>query len=331
MSNLLKNIHAFSDEHQLIAKGSTIIIGLSGGPDSVALLSLLVQLQPQYALTLIAAHLDHQWRQDSHQDLLFCQQIAQDLGVPFISAQANAITLPPDKAKKAAGSQEELGRLMRRTFLEKLAHEQQADAIALGHHYNDQQETFFIRLIRGASIAGLAGIQPKHGLYIRPLLTTTKEQLLTYLKQEGLSFRNDETNQDPTYLRNAIRHKVIPALRECDSRFDTSFRRTLTNIQETNEYLERVTTNTLNKMSSTQNGVTAINVEQFLATDSFLHHRLLVHWFIQEDVSFTPGTSFFNEVLRFIANPGREHQVGATWKLVKNNGFLSIEKVFPTS
>lgn len=325
MSNLVNKVQAFSEEHQLFTEGSSIIIGLSGGPDSVALLSLLKKLQPQYNLNLLAAHLDHQWREDSSKDEEFCRVLAEKLDVDYISAKAEDSILPPNKAKKASGSQEELGRLLRRTFLEQLAQKYNAQAIALGHHYNDQQETFFLRMIRGASIAGLAAMKPQSGLYIRPLLECTKQELLEYLSVEKLHYLEDETNKDPKYLRNAIRHQVIPALRDCDSRFDASFYKTLKTVQETDAYLDRITKDTLDSITSDYHGALALNKDKFLATDSFLHHRLLVTWFCKEGVPFTPTTAFFNEVMRFMQNPGKEHKVNSTWSIVKNAHLISIK------
>ena len=324
MSKLVTKAQAFSDEHNLITKGSTIIIGLSGGPDSVALLSVLKKLQPQYNLQLIAAHLDHQWRTDSANDVTFCKNLADKLKVPFISAQAKDINLPPLKRKKASGSQEELGRLLRRSFFEGLA--QKDNTIALGHHYNDQQETFFLRMIRGASIAGLAAMKPRQGIYIRPLLDCTKQELLDYLTAENLSYLEDETNKDPKYLRNAIRHQVIPALKDCDARFDASFYKTLKNVQSTDAYIERITQDTFNKITTQSQDALQLNKELFLATDSFLHHRLLVTWLCKEQVSFTPTTAFFNEIMRFMNNQGKEHKIHTSWKLSKKAGMISIEK-----
>ena len=323
MSNLATKAQAFINEHNLINEGSTIIIGLSGGPDSVALLSVLKKLQPQYNLQLIAAHLDHQWRTDSAQDVTFCKNLADKLDVTFITAKAEDINLPPLKRKKASGSQEELGRLLRRSFFEGLA---EHNAIALGHHYNDQQETFFLRMIRGASIAGLAAMKPRQGIYIRPLLDCTKQELLDYLTAENLNYLEDETNKDPKYLRNAIRHQVIPVLKDCDARFDASFHRTLKNIQSTDAYIERITQDTFSTITTQSQDTLHLNKEQFLATDPFLHHRLLVTWLCKEQVPFTPTTAFFNEIMRFMNNQGKEHKVHTSWKLVKQAGMISIEK-----
>ncbi len=327
---LVKKVQTFSDEQQLITKGSCpqgsclqescLIVGLSGGPDSVALLSLLKELQPLYEYTLIAAHLDHQWRENSHEDIDFCRSFAKSLDVRFESATLDTITL-----SKKPGSQEEHGRLIRRAYFEELAHTYNAFGIALGHHYNDQQETFFLRMIRGASISGLAAMKPQNGLYIRPLLECTKDEILAYLKDKNISYLEDETNKDTKYLRNAIRHQVIPALRECDERFDRSFYKTLQSVQDTDAYITRITEEAFTDMTTKIQGTTALSHKKFLEADPFLKERLLIRWFCEEGVPFTPSGGFFNEVMRFMKNEGKEHQVHPSWKLVKKKGFLLIK------
>jgi tRNA(Ile)-lysidine synthase len=314
---LLTQVHDDCLKKNLLTKNSTLIVGLSGGPDSVALLSLLTQLKKGYGLRLIAAHLDHQWRPTSEQDVLFCKQLAQSLGNEFVHQKAEHISLT-----KKPGSQEERGRLQRRIFFEECARAQGAQAIALGHHADDQQETFFLRMIRGASIAGLSVMKPHTGLYIRPLLKRTKQELLTYLDDQHLGYLTDETNADTQYLRNAIRKEALPALRSCDGRFDISFFKTLEEVQETDEYLDRVTKELFSSLANEG----SISIEKFLATDSFLHNRLLVQWFCHEQVPFTPSRAFFNEIVRFLKNPAKEHSVHPAWYLSKTAGTVSIKR-----
>lgn len=315
---LVKKVRTFSDEHALITKGSSLIIGLSGGPDSVALLSLLKKLEPVYGYSLIAAHLDHQWRAASHKDVAFCKNFAASLEVPFVHATADQISLT-----KKAHSLEEKGRLLRRSYFEDLLKTYDAHSIALGHHYQDQQETFFLRMMRGASVAGLAGMKPKQDAYIRPLLTCSKDELLGYLKDEQLPFLTDETNENPRFLRNAIRLKVIPALKTCDDRFDRSFQKTIQSLQETDAYLERVAQTLLTSLT---NGSHALAIDEFLATDKFLHHRILIQWLCKEKVPFIPSTALFDELTRFMSNSAREHKVHPAWKLVKSGPYITIEK-----
>ncbi len=316
---LVEKIRTFSDEHQLIPKGSPLIVGLSGGPDSIALLSILKTLEPVYDYTLIAAHLDHQWRIHSSKDVAFCKEFADSLQIAFVHTTADQISLT-----KKPRSQEDTGRLLRRTYFERLAQEHRAKGIALGHHYHDQQETFFLRLIRGASIAGLAAMKPKQKEYIRPLLTCTKDELIAYLNELAIPFLTDETNDDPRFLRNAIRHTVMPALRACDDRFEGSFQKTLSALQETDAYLERITEQMLTQLTRDSH---QLSIDAFLATDTFLHPRILVAWLCKEGVPFTPSTKFFEELIRFMHNNAQEHQMHPSWKLRKSGTLLSIHKI----
>ena len=220
---LFDTIHSFANSHKLLADNQTIIIGLSGGPDSVFLLHFLAHLRPTYNLTLVAAHLDHQWRENSADDVLFCRQLCDTLNIPLASNTISDLGL----SLKFNGSQEEIGRKARRFFLESVKAQQNAHTIALGHHAQDQQETFFIRLVRGASLSGLTGMKVKEKDYIRPLLATNKKVILEYLHANNISYLRDPSNESDAYLRNRIRKHVIPALQLCDTRFETNFASTL--------------------------------------------------------------------------------------------------------
>jgi tRNA(Ile)-lysidine synthase len=312
---LIERVRRYSDTHQLLAQESHIIVGLSGGPDSMALLSLLHALAPHYSYTLSAAHLDHQWRATSHKDVLFCQKFAESLSIPFMHTTADKITLT-----RKTYSPEDKGRYLRRTYFEELSRANNNAAIALGHHSQDQQETFFIRLVRGTSIAGLASMKPKHAGYIRPLLDCSKQELLGYLKDTSIPYLHDETNDDPRYLRNAVRSSVLPALRACDARFDLSFYKALADLQETDAYLERVAELTLVQITSED----SLHIEEFLATDKFLHPRLLVAWLRRVGIPFIPTTSFFDELVRFMKNNAIEHQMHPHWKMIKSGNLLTI-------
>ena len=318
---MIDKVTQFIDTHGLIQPGSTIIVGLSGGPDSVCLLHILHGLQSRYQYKLIAAHLDHEWRSESAQDALFCKDYALSLGVEFKESKASTI-IP---AKKYNGSKEELGRNIRRTFFESLVSEVGASAIALGHHLDDQQETFFMRLIRGASIAGLSGMKPREKMYIRPFLGVYKREILEYLESNNLRYVQDITNNDETYLRNAIRHKVIPALRTSDSRFDGTFEKSHAHIRDTQEFLDRLAEKVFAEISEqTETGIW-LNITHFLAADSFLHHGLLVRWLCTTGVPFVPSTAFFDEIIRFFKNKGERHEPHTGWIIEKKDGCASIK------
>ncbi|HJM68519.1 MAG TPA: tRNA lysidine(34) synthetase TilS [Candidatus Babeliales bacterium] len=297
---------------------STVIIGLSGGPDSVLLLHLLAAAQSSKQLNLIAAHLDHQWRSDSDKDVTFCQELCDSLGIPLITTQASKITL----SGKPSGSQEDLGRQLRRTFFEQLAKEHNANAIALAHHFNDQMETFFIRMVRGTTLTGLTGMKKRDGLYWRPLLNLSKQNILDRLDMNKLKYLIDPSNQSDKYLRNRIRNNVLPTLKDCDSRFDVNFDRMLTQLQTTESFLEEVTQQAYEKVVSLDN---VLDIKAFKQEKPFLQKRILLQWLYVNKVQFTISERFINEIMTFLSHErGGFHKMHTSWGIEKKQHKGSI-------
>lgn len=321
---LNNQINQFVHAHNLLPQGSCIVLGLSGGPDSVFLLQYLAQLQQEGLITLIAAHLDHEWRPDSSKDEQFCREMASKLNVKFVSRKMSEL----GSAEKFNGSLEELGRNARRYFLEHVTKEHNADYIALAHHLQDQQETFFIRLIRGTSLTGLTAMRPKYGLYIRPLLEINKDDIVAGLEQNNIPYLIDPSNEMPTFLRNCIRQNVLPALRACDTRFDTNFFVTLNRLKETEAFLETTTSETFDTISSVINNIRQMNIKHFLNLHSVMRYRVLMHWLITQNVPFPPTQAFLDEIMRFLhKTESKTHEIHERWSLVKEKGMVFIEKV----
>jgi len=311
---MYQNIEHFIATHALIERNQKIVVGLSGGPDSVFLLYFLASLQSTHNITLIAAHLNHEWRPESSQEQQDCQALAHALHIPFVTTKRSELSA----SFKHNGSQEEYGRKLRRYFFEKVLNEHNADSIALAHHAQDQEETFFIRLIRGSSLTGLTAIKAKNGHYIRPLLETHKTDILDWLHKQNILYATDKTNDLPDYLRNRIRIEVLPALRKCDERFEINFLTTLNRLKSTELFLERLTQKTFDEISSTDHNQRIINIPQLLNTDEALHHRIVLHWLITENVSFPLSQAFFDEIIRFLKTPhGGTHSIHQNWSLIK--------------
>jgi tRNA(Ile)-lysidine synthase len=304
-NNVIKTVCAFADAHQLIPRNSSIVVGFSGGPDSVFLLHLLHALKQERNLTLYAAHLNHEWRgQEAEDDAAFCKKMAEELGITYIQARMTDL---PDKPAYD-GSREAQGRVARRQFLTMVQQKAKAQLIALAHHADDQQETFFIRLMRGASLAGLVGMAPRAEQYIRPLLCVHKHEILEFLEEHKIPYRIDSSNGEPDYLRNRIRMNVIPALKAADERFDHSFLHTLTRLQETEDYLRQHTAAIFQHLAINQNNKLSIDKEKFLSLHPAIQERILVH-----------------EMIKFINSPhGGTHQIHHAWGLTKQGKKLTL-------
>jgi tRNA(Ile)-lysidine synthase len=198
------------ERHALVARGGRVLVALSGGPDSVALLHLVLDLQATGDLTVAGvAHFNHQLRgADAEADERFCRDLAASLGLPIQVGTADV----RKAARNAGRSIEDAARTLRYDFMERAATNVEADAIAVGHSLDDQAETFLLRLIRGAGPRGLAAIHPRAGRVIRPLIETRRAELRAFAAARGLHWREDATNRDVAIPRNRVRHELIPYL-----------------------------------------------------------------------------------------------------------------------
>ncbi|HEU0265427.1 MAG TPA: tRNA lysidine(34) synthetase TilS, partial [Geobacterales bacterium] len=208
MEPLVRQLLEEVRQHRLFQPNETVVVAVSGGVDSVFLLHLLQQLQG-IPLRLIVAHLNHQLRgKESDGDAVFVADLARNQGLPFELAVEDVAQI----ARLEKLSLEDAGRRVRYAFLNEVADRFGARVIALGHHADDQAETFLMRLLRGAGSSGLGGmmISSRDGRYVRPLLSVTREQIVTAARKAGLLWREDASNADVTYLRNRLRHELLP-------------------------------------------------------------------------------------------------------------------------
>ena len=195
--------------HGLVPAGARVAVALSGGPDSVALLHLMRDLEAAGDLTVAGIlHFNHQLRPAADDDERFCRELADDLRLTIETGTADVRA----EARARKRSVEDMARRLRYAFFEEAARRLGADAVAVGHSEDDQAETFLLRIIRGSGTRGLGGIRPKAGLIIRPLLETSRERLREFAVDRQLAFRDDETNQDVSIPRNRVRHELLPYL-----------------------------------------------------------------------------------------------------------------------
>ena len=196
--------------HALIAPGTRVLVALSGGADSVALLTLLCAIARDDKFVVAGvAHLNHQLRgQDADADEAFCRTLAATLSLPIEVEAVDVARL----AREMSTSIEDAAHTARHAVFERAAQRLSADCVAVGHTRDDQAETFLLRLLRGAGPRGLAGIHLRTGRVIRPLLDCSRDELRTFLREERIEFREDSTNADVAIPRNRVRHELIPFL-----------------------------------------------------------------------------------------------------------------------
>ena len=191
-------------EKNLFSAEAKLLLGVSGGSDSIALLYLFSLLRSEIDITLLAVHINHQLRgEESEADAVLVRDVCQKLGVPLIVRKINLT----DKSENQA-------RQKRFEAFQQVLDAYQFDYIVTGHHSNDQTETMLLNLFRGAGLSGLAGLRPRSGKVLHPLLCFSKKELQDLLVEAQIPWREDSSNQELSYRRNWIRHKLLPLLEQ---------------------------------------------------------------------------------------------------------------------
>jgi len=206
---LVSAVRRSLDSVGLLRPGVSVVVALSGGPDSVALTDALLRAARKPGIRVVAAHLDHSLRKDSRADAQFCEELCDRMKVPLRSGRAQTSA----KALRDGGM-EEAARLIRYSFLRRVAREENASAIVLGHTLDDQAETVLMRLVRGSGALGLSAMKAWDGELLRPLLETSRQAVMAHVSAHRLPYRSDPTNADTTFLRNRVRHELIPLLQQ---------------------------------------------------------------------------------------------------------------------
>jgi tRNA(Ile)-lysidine synthase len=224
---LLEKINSTIKHYHLLSKGDSLVVAVSGGPDSMALVYALDALRDELKLRLHIAHLDHCLRLDSARDKEYVESVARKLNLPFTATQVNIRGL----AKK--GSIEQICRNARLGFLFRVARTIKAKKIALGHNLDDQAETVLMRILRGTGLYGLAGILPKREIagfwIIRPLIEVRRKEIQAFLKRKKIKPLLDKTNLEDIYFRNKVRNRLIPLL---EKEYNQNIKEVLANLAQ---------------------------------------------------------------------------------------------------
>ena len=208
---MLKKVISYIEKNKILQDGDSVLLGVSGGADSVCMLHVLYSLREKYHLKLYVVHVNHGIRgSEAKRDADFVEQMAENLQIPFRVVTANI----PEMAKEQKLSEEEAGRIFRYNTFEQVANEVGANKIAVAHNLNDNSETVLFNLFRGSRLKGLRGISPMRGQIIRPLLCCSRNEIEQYLQEKNLSYCTDSTNKETDYSRNRIRLKLMPYIKE---------------------------------------------------------------------------------------------------------------------
>lgn len=265
---LVETLEQTIQKFNLLKYNDRVVVGVSGGPDSVALIYLLNSLKAKWRLYLHLAHLNHMLRnEEAEEDSTFVQKLAQKLKLPLTCENIRV----KDFAKAQKLSLEEAARNLRYSFFSKVAKLNHSSKVALGHNRDDQAETVLMRFLRGSGISGLRGMPVKRKLQacliIRPLIEVRRKEIIRFLAAKGILYRSDSSNLENLYFRNRVRNELIPSL---EKDFNPNIREILVNFAENVsqdfDYLQKAG---LSKFKSVRagsiNGEVVIDVKKFSA------------------------------------------------------------------
>jgi len=306
---MLNEVLKVLKKYKLANKNITLLVGFSGGADSVCLSDILYKLSEIYGFKIILCHLNHNWRgEHSISDMEFCKKFAKDREIEILTETLN----------KNEKQTETNARELRYKFFENCKIKTNAHAILLAHNKNDKVETLIYRIIKGTGIKGLSSIKERRDSYIRPLINISRIDIEIYCKNNNLSYVTDSTNFDNDYNRNYIRNEILPKFEKINPKYLEAIYN-LSNLAEEEEILlEKITKNTENEIKT--NGI--IETEKFLNLDTSLQKRILLNLYIKNNIDY--DTKRINEILDFI-NKNKSNNSGIKISLTKDI-WLSVSK-----
>lgn len=279
----LEKIRSTVEKYSMLGRGEKVLVGLSGGPDSVCLLMALMALSSEYDLTLNALYVDHGLRPgETPNEIEFCRAFCAEHDVPF---SMRAVDVKDLMEREKLGVQDAARRLRYEAYEEEADKSGGGTAVALGHTADDQLETFMMRFLRGSGTTGLGSIPPVRDRFIRPLIETTREEITGYLKGVDAGFITDPTNLEDKYLRNKVRHTLIPILKELNPNIIETALSTSEVMRDEDRYLEAVVNKTLMKLISRKS---ASSIELFLSPLESMD-KVILRRVLRRAVSETKG------------------------------------------
>lgn len=325
---MLKKVIRFINENQMIEDGKKVLVALSGGPDSICLLHMLWSLKDKLNIELYAAHLNHCLRgSEADKDEDYAKKFCEMLDIPFYSKKVDINSY----SKNLGLSSEMGGRKARYDFFNELKDKYCIDKIAVAHNANDQAETILMRLMRGTGIEGLIGIKPvRDSIYIRPILSLTRQEIENYCEENKLNPRIDKTNLETIYSRNKVRLELIPYIKE---NFNEDIVSTLNRFSKTmnidNDYLEEVCKKKYEKFCCKHNNKIEIS------KDLFNEHESILSRVLRKAISNLNGSLYNIEKVHIhdiicLSNQGTGKKINLPNNLIAENVYDNIVIKFKT-
>lgn len=277
MGLLEAKVRDFIKRHSIVEENSSILIGVSGGPDSLALLHFLAGIRKEYHLTLRVATIDHMFRgTESFEELKYVEEICEKWDIPFNGQQINV----PEEINKQRGNPQTISRKLRYQFYSEVMEKYQIPFLALAHHGDDQMETILMRMTRGSAIGSMAGIHIKrpfgNGQIIRPFLCITKDEIEEYIKKNDLHPVYDPSNKKDIYARNRFRKYVLPFLKKENPHVHKHFQQFSEAISQDDQYLMCLAQEKFEHLVSFQQKDTlTFNIDDFLQIPLPLQRRCI--------------------------------------------------------
>jgi len=322
VARVLERMTATCREHELFLPGETVMVSVSGGPDSTCLLLALVEVRRLFKLHLEVFHFDHRLRADSRKDAAYAKRTAGRLNLPFHLREA--------ASKPAKGdSVEDWAHRARRTALALTMRDAGASKGAIGHTRDDRAETLLIAALRGGGLDALAGLRPIHGPYVRPLLDVTREDVEAYCRAARVRPRTDETNRDTNLLRNAVRLEVLPAIAAMTGRDARDpLARSAALLREDADELTRMALDAEQDVLDEESEGVALAAAALDALPKALASRVVRSALYR--VGFLPSVEMIEAVLDLAAGrPGRSRDLPKGLRATRDRGYVHLPRTSP--
>ena len=284
---VLKTIKTYN----LINKGDKVVVGVSGGPDSICLLHVLYTLKQELGIEIFVAHINHMIREAADSETQYVQNFCKKLGIKCFVKKENVTYL----AKQQRKGTEEIGRQIRYEFFNEILTETDSNKIATAHNSNDRAETVILNILRGSGISGLKGIEVmREQKYIRPLIDINRTDIEKYCKENGLNPRYDESNDENIYSRNKVRNIIIPYIKK---EFNPNIIKTINRLSavatEENEYIQKIVKKEYCQMATKENENIILDLKKFNDLELVIKRRIILYT-INEVLHTTSGIEKVN-------------------------------------